>query len=207
MIPPRLIRTVPEHTLPEAEAWWEAACMMHPDWEHVTFRDPINAGVFPLTRDHWARCNSGAQLAGLIRLEALYTLGGIYIDSDVELYRPLDSLRQVRGFACWEDGNTIPDAVLGFEPEHPVLRVMIDEAIAKLGDGAWESGPGVTTRNLQGRDDVLLLPPGSFFPIHWSRKRLYDSRTPQGARRLARVPAEQPAAFGIHHWRHSWAGA
>jgi hypothetical protein len=73
---------------------------------------------------------------------------------------------------------------------------MLDRAKAAVeaGEGPWESGPGVTTAVLPGRTDVLLLPPGSFFPYHYSeRKRRHEDH--MGA---------NPWAFGAHHWAASW---
>jgi len=209
MIPRILFRTVPAVTDEQTEAWWAASRSLTPGWQHLTYRDPIDPTDFPLTARHWASCTSGAQMAGLIRLEALYNHGGIYLDSDVELWRPVDSLLQVHGFAAWEDQNTIPDAILGFQAGHPALPVMIAEAIARLGDGAWQSGPGVTTRNLQGRDDVLLLPPQAFYPYHWRarEKQKHDQTTVEGRANLAQLRATSPFSFGAHYWRHSWKGA
>jgi hypothetical protein len=83
MIPRRLIRTVPEQTVDEVEGFWSRVVELHPGWEHVTYRDPIDAALFPVTSPLWGRCRSGAQRAGLIRLEALARVGGIYLDSDV----------------------------------------------------------------------------------------------------------------------------
>lgn len=205
MIPRILFRTVPEVTDEQTEAWWQASVDLTPAWEHITYRDPIDATSFPVAAQFWDACTSGAQRAGLIRLEALIRHGGVYIDSDVELWRPIDSLLQLRGFAAWEDVNTVPDAILGFEAEHPVLPVMLAEAVRKLDQGAWESGPGVTTRNLQGRDDVLLLPPQTCYPYHWNRasKRMHDTRHASGRRNLEQL-RRAPYALMAHHWRHSW---
>jgi hypothetical protein len=76
---------------------------------------------------------------------------------------------------------------------------MLEMARASIlrGEGAWLSGPGVTTAALPGRGDVLLLPPGSFYPYHYSEKE---------ARRGEDHASEQPWAFGAHHWHHSWKG-
>jgi len=197
-IPRILHRTVPKLPSQEAQDFWMQAIKLHPDWIHMDHRDPLEPGMYPETGHLWRRCKSGAQKAGLIRLEVLWSHGGIYIDSDVELYRSLEPLLDCQGFAAWEDRKVVPDAVMGFMRHHPAVRLMLDRAILRVerGEGAWISGPGVTTDTLPGREDVLLLPPGSFYPYHYKEKhrRDDDHRT------------EQPWAFGAHHWAHSWAG-
>lgn len=203
MIPPRLIRTVPATTTDEVESFWAGACDMHPDWDHVTLRDPIDTALFPVTSPYWSRCVSGAQLAGLVRLEALLTLGGVYLDSDCEVYRPMDALLGVKAFAGWEDAQTVPDAVLGAEAGHPAINACLNLALVRLGSGdedwrtgrgAWATGPGVTTTVLPGRLDVLLLPPGSLYPYHYTEK---DRRHEDHA-------TASPWAFLAHHWNGSW---
>lgn len=202
MIPRILHRTVPADTSDQVEEWWRHARDLHPDWQHRTWRDPLNASEFPLTAPAWNLCGTGAQFAGLIRLEAIWHHGGIYLDADVEMYRPLTSLLELPAFAAWEDAQTVPDAVFGAEPHHPAVGEMIDEALARLrsgsddwrtGNGAWSTGPGVFTTLLPGRDDVLLLPPGAFYEIHYTAKSDLDRPA---------VPYE----FARHHWHASWLG-
>ena len=204
MIPRRLIRTVPAETSGEVESWWERACELHPGWERITYRDPIEPELFPVTAQLWSACTSGAQKAGLIRLEALARSGGIYLDSDVELWRPLTPLLGVQAFAGWEDPGVVPDAVLGAERAHPAIRECLalamrrftsDSADWRTGSGAWGTGPGVTTTVLPGRDDVLLLPPGSFYPVHYTAKAGADWAAERDL---------NPWAFGAHRWHASW---
>lgn len=193
MIPPNLHRTVPEQTTDEVEEWWLRAAALHPRWQCYTWRDPMPAELFPLTSTHWWRCATGAQRAGLIRLEVLWHHGGVYLDSDVEVFRPFDSLRQCAGFAAWEDASCVPDAVLGFKRGHPAVERMLALAIERIDQGAWASGPGVTTEVLPGRDDVLVLPPGAFFPYHYNEKhRRHEDFT------------GLPWVFCAHHWHGSW---
>lgn len=201
VIPRRLIRTVPLATSSVVEDYWARAAGLHHTWDHITYRDPIDPVGFPATAPWWGLCHSGAQLAGLIRLEALYLTGGIYIDSDVELFRPLEPLREHPAFAAWEDENTVPDAVLGAEAGHPAILACIELAIARLrsyeidwrtGNGAWATGPGVTTTVLVDRPDVTLLGPDSFYPVHYSRKGDLSGYRPG------------PDTYGLHHWHGSW---
>jgi hypothetical protein len=195
-IPRILHRTVPEKIDATVEKFWKQAQRLHPGWEFRTYRDPIDPRDWPLSSQVWDRCTSGAQLAGLIRLEALVTYGGVYIDSDVELYRSLEPLLGCQAFAGWEDANVVPDAVLGAVPGHVAIDGCLVAAVNAVarGEGAWETGPGITTHFLRGRDDVLLLPPGSFYPWHYHDKA-GDHRG---------VKEAQPWAFGAHHWAASW---
>lgn len=194
-IPRILHRTVPEMSEMSDEYWLHWRQLL-PGWELRTYRDPLDADEWPETGDLWDRCQNGAQRAGLIRLEALWRDGGVYVDSDVEPYRSLEPLIGVPGFAGWEDAGCVPDAVMAFEPAHPAVRIMLTAARRSViaGEDAWQSGPGVSTAVLPGRDDVLLLPPGSFYPYH------YHDR----ARRFADHMTEQPWAFAAHHWEGSW---
>jgi mannosyltransferase OCH1-like enzyme len=204
MIPYRLIRSVPERTSDEVEALWAKACALHPNWRHDTFRDPIDPELFPLTSAHWSSCSSGAQLAGLVRLEALWHDGGVWLDSDFDCFRPFDSLLHCSAFAGYEDPGVVPDAVIGAVPHHPAIGECVKLALQRLHGtgtsfmddaGAWSTGPGVTTTVFPGRSDVLLLPPDSFYPIHYSHKAEVDWDT---------VHINRPWAFGAHRWHASW---
>lgn len=204
VIPKRLIRTVAQQTTVEVEGYWEGAKALHPGWDYVTFRDPIDPRLFPLTADTWDRCTSGAQLAGLIRLEALWHQGGVYLDSDVEVFKSFEPLTFSHAFAAWEDANTIPDAVMGSEAHHPAIGMCIALALRRLGPrnaengdwktgpGAWSTGPGVTTTILAGRDDVTVYGPELFYPIHYSEKEKLEGFVPG------------PETYAIHRWHASW---
>lgn len=192
---PRIFhRTIPAETSDQVEHWWTHLQQLHPGWEFRTYREPIDPAEWPLTADLWARCQNGAQKAGLVRLEALVRDGGVYIDSDVEPVRSFEPLLQLQAFAAWEDQNVVPDAVLGAEPNHPAFVIALEKARAVIqgGGDAWHSGPGVTTEVLPGRGDVLVMPPGPFYPVHYLEKNKLGSRN------------SAPWVFCEHKWAHSW---
>lgn len=205
MIPARLIRTIPADETDEMVAFWQTACELHPDWDHVTYQDPINPEWFPITSRYWPLAGSGAQLAGMIRLEALWHGGGFYLDSDLELFRPLDHLRQCSAVGTWEDSDCVPDWFIAAEPEHPAIRLCLDLAIVRIqnrddhnwrtGCDAWGTGPGVTNTVLRGRDDVVLLAPAVLAPYHYTE--------PARAQDPHHV---NPVCLGAHRWAHSWVG-
>lgn len=192
-IPRILHRTVPENTSEEIEQYWAAFQSLHPGWEFYTYREPIDPNDWPITGRFWAKCKSGAQKAGLIRLEALYTHGGVYVDSDTQPLKSMEPLLHSPAFAAWEDETTIPDAILGSEPGHPAFKEMLELAVAAIQRrrDAWQSGPGVSTTVLSKRDDVLVLPPGAFYPHHYLQK----TETKAG---------DGPWVFCRHMWAGSW---
>jgi hypothetical protein len=196
-IPRILHRVVPEQSPPEAEEWWDQFGAIHPDWTLLTHRDPLSPAEWPITGPYWSKCETGAQLAGLIRLEALWRFGGVYVDQDVEPLRNLEPLLALPAFAAWEDPRCVPDAVLGAAPQHPAIRRCLELAIRRLSAGTWASGAGVTTDVLPGRPDVLLLPPGSFYAVHY--------RDPQRVSKMAAFEAaDAPWAFVLHQYWGSW---
>ena len=62
----------------------------------------------------------------VVRLYALYTEGGIYMDTDVEVYQSLDSFLEEKAFTGFEDINYPVTATLGAEKENPVIKLMLD---------------------------------------------------------------------------------
>lgn len=194
---PRVIhRTVPTHREAVVDSYWEDFQSMYPDWELRSWEEPLNPTDFPITSPLWAICHSGAQKAGLIRLELLWTHGGIYVDSDVEPLRRMDELLSCRVFGAWEDASCVPDAVLGAVPGHPAVGEMLNMAASRLLDGGdtWNTGAGVTTMVMPGRADVTVLPPGAFYPYHYLEK----------ARARENFRETSPWAYCVHHWHGSW---
>src|SRR4030081_3347555 len=88
----------------------ERARTLHPQWEIRIWGDPTPAMLahgFLLHR-YWSRARSGAQLADLLRLDILYKFGGIYVDSDLKLHKPLDEIgKEFDFFVASEDGDHI----------------------------------------------------------------------------------------------------
>ena len=62
----------------------------------------------------------------VIRLYALYTEGGIYMDTDVEVYQPLDDFLKDEGFTGFEDIHYPATATMGAEKGNPVIKLMLD---------------------------------------------------------------------------------
>jgi hypothetical protein len=189
-IPKILHRVVPETSPPEAERWWAEFGRLHPEWTLMTHRDPLRPADWPKTSRYWAKVRNGAQLADLVR-------GGVYVDQDMQPFRSLDPLLSVEAFAAWEDERCVPNAVLGARPGHPAIQRCLDLCIRRQSKGTWAAGAGVTTEVLPGRADVLLLPPESFYAVHY--------KDPDRSAKMAGFnPKQNPWAFALHHYFGSW---
>lgn len=195
MIPRRFIRCVPEHTNPIFEQYWDDFQTLHPGWDFVTYRDPIDPADWPITGHLHASCEAGAQLAGLIRLEAIYRDGGFYVDSDV---RPLRSFGPACRYGCvaaFEDDEWIADAVFGAEAHHPAIGACLSRVLGmSMSEGPGETGPKAMTRTLIDRRDVTLLPPSALYPCSYLDKA-----------KCADITADShPDSYCVHEWAGSW---
>lgn len=97
-----------------------------PDWEIKEWNEdniPADLNDFykqALENKKWAFASDVA------RLYALYTEGGVYMDTDVEVYKPLDEFLTEEGFTGFEDINYPVTATMGAEKGNPVIKMMLD---------------------------------------------------------------------------------
>jgi mannosyltransferase OCH1-like enzyme len=204
---PRILHRVALGEEPrESARFWSHFYTLHPGWlmmSHGSYG--LDPKEWPLTAEHWSACQRPAQQADLMRLEALWRWGGIYVDWDCEAYRSLEPLLPLKAFAAYETPGLVLNGVMGARPRHPAIKAAIDLALERMKDPdyaksliMYATGPGVVTTVFRGRDDVLLLPPETFYP--------YGCAQNQEARAAARrdYSQEKPWAFMAHHWDDSW---
>lgn len=83
--------------------------------------------------------------ADYIRMYALYTMGGIYMDMDVEVLKPFDDLLERKYFLCNERGSLWPEvATFGVEKGCKWARIMLDYYKDRhfiLPDGSFDTLP------------------------------------------------------------------
>lgn len=76
-------------------------------------KESYNKGMYAFTSD-------------VIRLYALYHEGGIYMDTDVYMYKPLYDFEDEQGFTGFEDVHYPVTATMGAEANNPVIKLMLD---------------------------------------------------------------------------------
>ena len=93
--------------------------------------------------------------ADYIRMYALYNMGGIYMDMDVEVLKPFDDLLQYSYFLCNERDGDVPEvATFGVEKGCEWIRLMLDyykDRHFVLPDGSFDMKtlPGVVKKVLE----------------------------------------------------------
>lgn len=63
-----------------------------------------------------------AFVSDYVRLFAIYNYGGIYIDSDVEVLKPLDEFLKLPAFSGFENKENIPTGIMGGEKRQYMVQ-------------------------------------------------------------------------------------
>ena len=105
-------------------ASWKLYC---PDYEIKEW----NESNFDLNYCDYVReaydSKNWAFVSDVARLYALVTEGGIYMDTDVEVIKPLDNLLKYHAVSGFETETTIPTGLIAGEKENPMLKELLYE--------------------------------------------------------------------------------
>ena len=97
-----------------------------PDYEFVLWDAERIAGIGSRYVNEAVTSKQFAFAADFIRFYALYTYGGIYLDSDVEVLKPFDDLLGLRYFIGKENSwNVWEPAIIGAEAGIPWMKRML----------------------------------------------------------------------------------
>lgn len=97
-----------------------------PDWEIIEWNEdnfPIDLCDF--TRQAYEK-KKWAYVSDVARLWVLYNEGGVYMDVDVEAYKPLDEFLGEEAFTGFEDVHYPVTATLGACKGNPIIKLMLD---------------------------------------------------------------------------------
>ena len=91
---------------------WKKFC---PDYEIKEWNeDNFNLDSYPYAREAYDK-RKFAFVTDVVRLYALYHEGGIYMDTDVEVLKPLDSFLFHHAFSGFEDEHSVPTGIMASE--------------------------------------------------------------------------------------------
>jgi hypothetical protein len=211
MIPKRLHYVWVGGPMPDRQrAFIESWRVTNPDYEIVRWNEDNIDMKLPAIARAYAR-RRWATVADIARLIAVQQQGGIYLDTDIQLRRRLDSLLHHRCFFAFQyeqhPTDWVCNGVFGAEPGHPMVTAAL-QAVLQLRpivfglDRPTRYGPKLITRMLvqhglrhYARDGVMVN--GVFVcPTQWFFPYAYGETFDENL-----VTAD---TFGIHFWEGSW---
>ena len=146
---------------PENNEWWEKT-KAYAEIVHITPPKFVNNNKIP-----WAQ-----HVADLMRVWIMYTRGGIYLDADLMLVKPLDSVLIPGTLTmCQETTDKIWNGFLAAPPRHDFFERWIHEYETKYGTaegGCWWAGLSVITPMRLYKADsqkINLVPTHTFLPF------------------------------------------
>ena len=83
-----------------------------------------------------------------VRLYALNNYGGVYLDTDVEVIKPLDRFLYDEAFSGFEKKDCVPTGIMAAEKSNPVIKDLLDEYTDRhfvLDDGSLDLTTNVYT--------------------------------------------------------------
>ncbi len=102
---------------------WKKYC---PDYQIIEW----NEENFDVNSCLWTKqayeAKKWAFVSDYARLKVLYEQGGIYMDTDVELVKPLDALLNHKGFSGFENSYQIQSGIIGVEKGHVAVKKWLD---------------------------------------------------------------------------------
>ena len=104
-------------------ASWRKFC---PDYE-IKLWNESNYDIYKndyLKEAHQAK--KWAFVSDYARLDIIYKEGGFYLDTDVELIRPLDELLRLDGFVASDEYGINTGVGFGAHKKHPTIKKMLD---------------------------------------------------------------------------------
>ena len=184
---------------------WEKYC---PEYKIVCH----NEENFDITQNKYAKeaydAGKWAFVSDYVRLKVLYDEGGIYLDTDVEIIKPLDELIKENGYIGFDD-NGLVSTGLGFacEKGNELIGALLadyDNISFILPDGMYDTTPcpDRNTKVMQKLGLDVNVQDQIFMGIHFLPE---DYLCPMKYYTGKKITTEN--TYSIHHFCASWISA
>lgn len=133
-----------------------------------------------------------AFVSDVVRLYALYNYGGIYMDTDVEVIKPLDEFFDNNGFTGFESKNNMITGIMGCKKNNKLFKELLDyydnrHFIKEDGTFDLSTNTVIITNILlkkgykrnnkyQKKNNLTLYPTDYFCPIDFETKKMNKTK-------------------------------
>lgn len=91
-------------------------------WNEDNF--PPEKGLYPFA-EQALKDRKWAFVSDVARLYALYTVGGVYVDTDVEMLKPLDEFLNYDFFSSFESKRYVPTGLMAAKKGNPYIKYLL----------------------------------------------------------------------------------
>ena len=154
---------------------------------------PMNAFVqYHLEQKNWAF------VSDYVRLYALYTEGGIYLDTDFEVLKPFDLLLDNEGFVAYEAEERINNAIAGSIVGNVFFKDCMEYMLRRFEENqTYQISPVVTTNVMRSKNYAITVYDSEYFYPY----NPYDSSKNIKTLMISMITEN---TYAIHHWAKSW---
>jgi mannosyltransferase OCH1-like enzyme len=171
--------------------------LIHPDWEINLWNEdnlPLN---HPYVKSAF-EAKQYAFAADYLRFWVLNSHGGVYLDTDMELIKPLNSLMQNDAFMGYESVNRISAGIIAGCVENLYFQKVLKEYDLIAKNNKFEIICDVLTRIHCSSDPIKIMPIKYFYPYN------PYSRNPMNRLSNLLFLDISEETHAIHHWNKSW---
>lgn len=180
--------------------WGESWLRHHPGWEMRTWTEKDLDGLRNIT-DLFCRCSCLAQQSDIVRYEVLLKEGGVYLDTDFECLRNIESL--ISGtdfFACYQTDKALSNAIFGGIRGHKIFADLVSETKPSFKQSPWNSmGPNFFTPIVRRYPESHVFERKTFIPYTW--REYFDKFYPNLPARNIPHP---PESYAVNHRSSMW---
>lgn len=145
-----------------------------------------------------------AFISDYVRLYALYTEGGIYVDADLEIIKPIDKFMELRAFSGFETMNSVPTGIMAAEPGLPLIKELLaqyDHLHFIQKDGTLDVTPNIVriTKTMVKHGLIMNNEKQTIQDFTMFPKDYFCPKSPSTG--LIQIT---PNTYTIHHFSGSW---
>lgn len=186
--------------LTSKEIEWQQTWKQHnPHWKHVMWTDAKIAKDLKIThQDIFDDCKSYSEKSDVLRFEILYQYGGLYIDTDFECLKSIDSLFIDSEIVIYRESHKdVCGAFFAARKHNPHVKKLIDALPARKKSHGHKAanikyGPEYLHEYLP--SEIVRNDTKTVYPYLWNEKH----------RAKENFKKTSPGAYAVHHWNKSW---